>query len=262
MGLPMRILLTNDDGIAAPGLRALLAAARSLGEVHVVAPSKVRSACGHSVTFHRPLEAWTEAILGEDGSELGRGWAVSGTPADCVKVGLARLLPGPADLVLSGINAGCNIGVHTIYSGTVAAAREGAIAGVPAFAVSLHIGRREAIRWQRASELAAEVLGRLLRGPLPAGAFLNVNIPILDAGAEPLAIRVAPVSREPMIDEYEGEPGPDGRIELRVGRHVAFRQMPAGTDAELLFAGYLTVSPLGFASTEHETLETWAERLR
>lgn len=258
----MRILLTNDDGIGAPGLRALLLAARGLGEVHVVAPSKVRSACGHSVTFHRPLEAWPEAVLDDGDGELARGWAVSGTPADCVKVGLARLLDEPADLVLSGINAGCNIGVHTIYSGTVAAAREGAIAGVPAISVSLHIGHRDRIRWARASELAAEVLGRLAAGALPPGTLLNVNIPILDDGAEPRGVRVAPVSREPMVDVYEGDPGPDGRLELKVGRHVAFREMPPGTDAALLFDGYVTVSPLRFASTESDALTTWAERLR
>ena len=225
----MRILLTNDDGIRAPGLAALHRAAAALGELHVVAPSKARSACGHAVTFHRPIEVRPEVVRDESGSEPFAGHAVGGTPADCVKVGLARLVPAPVDLVLSGINTGCNVGVHTIYSGTVAAAREGAIAGVAAIAVSLHIGRRDAIRWQRATEIAAEVLAALLAEPLRAGALLNVNIPILDDGAEPRGVRVVPASPGAMIDDYRGEADADGGMELTVGGHVRFREVPTGS---------------------------------
>jgi 5'-nucleotidase len=189
------------------------------------------------------------------------GTAVSGMPADCVKVGLARLVPAPVDLVLSGINAGCNVGVHTLYSGTVAAAREAAIAGVAAVSVSLHIGRWDAIRWDRASELAASCLERIVAEPLPPGTYLNVNIPILDGGAEPRGIRVVPVSSGAMVDEYQGDPDESGRVELTVGRLVRFHEMPPGTDAELLFQGYLTISPMRFEPTDRDALDGFRERL-
>jgi 5'-nucleotidase len=163
--------------------------------------------------------------------------------------------------VLSGINAGCNVGIHTIYSGTVAAAREAAIAGIAAIAVSLHIGSWEGIRWMRASELARECLARMLSGPLAGGTLLNVNIPILDDGAEPKGLKVVPVSPGAMVDSYDGEADAGGKVELAVGRHVAFHDVPEGSDTRLLFDRYITVSPLAFDPTDHGAIDTWRERL-
>src|SRR5262245_1049709 len=118
----MRILLTNDDGIFAPGIAALYEAARELGEVHVIAPSEVQSATSHGVTFNRPLKTRIHRATCSQGKHLFEGISVDGRPADCVKLALANLIKEPVDLVLSGINEGANIGINVIYSGTVAAA--------------------------------------------------------------------------------------------------------------------------------------------
>jgi 5'-nucleotidase len=258
----MRILLTNDDGINAPGLAALYRAAKQFGDVFVVAPSKVRSACSHAVTFHRPLRAWPAPVRDESGEELCEGMAVDGVPADCVKVGLARVVPQPVDLVLSGINAGCNVGVHIIYSGTVAAAREGAIAGVPAVAMSLFLARREGIAWDRASELAADCLGMILAEPLAEGLLLNVNLPILDDGAEPKGLVVAPAATSAMVDDYQGGHDDEGRLELSVSNQVDFRDKAPGTDVHALFRRYITVTPLKYDPTDHQALDQWRNRLK
>ena len=257
----MIILLTNDDGIEAPGLVALYKATRELGEVHVAAPSKVRSACGHAVTFHRPLEAWTVSVTDDEGEPLFDGTAVYGMPADCVKLGRSKLVPGPVDVVISGINAGCNVGVHTLYSGTVAAAREAAMAGISAISMSLFLRNRNEIRWDRASEIAHDCLASILSKPLPAGTFLNVNIPILDDGAEPKGVRVVPALLSAMVDDYQGEPDADGHGVYKVGRGVAFGEVYEGSDARSLFDGYITITPMMFDPTDHPALDLWRSRL-
>lgn len=258
----MRILLTNDDGIEAPGIATLYRAVQSYGDVQVVAPSKVRSACGHAVTFHRPLEAWPQVMKDAEGREVAEGMALYGMPADCVKVGLTRFVEEPVDLVLSGINAGCNVGVHTLYSGTVAAAREAAIMGVPAIAVSLFLDRRgDSIRWDRAERAAGAVLERLLDEPFPPGTFLNVNLPILDEAKEPKGICVAPANLSAMTDHYTGEADDAGRYELKVGQQVSFGAVTEGTDAERLFAGYTTVTPLRFDPNDLSSIDLWRSRL-
>lgn len=257
----MRILLTNDDGIEAPGIEALYRATKDLGEVHVAAPSKVRSACGHAVTFHRPLEAWPLTVTDDDGGEIFQGIAVYGMPADCVKLGRSRLVQEPLDLVISGINAGCNVGVHTLYSGTVAAAREAAMAGIPSISMSLFLKNREEIRWDRASELAHECLKRVLSDPLEPGTFLNINLPILDDGREPKGVRVAPALLSAMVDDYQGEPNDEGHGVYEVGRGVAFGEVHLGTDARLLFDGYITVTPMMFDPTDYKAVGAWRDRL-
>lgn len=168
----MRILLTNDDGIHAPGLWALYHAFADRHQVTVVAPDRERSAVGHGITLHEPLRYEMNRQNGHP-----EGYAVTGTPADCVKLGLAELLDDPPDLVLSGINPGANVGINVNYSGTVAAAKEAAIAGIPAMAVSItapgdrHVAEAAAF---------AETLSRQVMGQgLPAGTFLNVNFPDL-----------------------------------------------------------------------------------
>ena len=138
----MRILLTNDDGIYAPGLRALLPELRKLGEVTVVAPATEQSAVGHSVTLTNPLIV--QEVLDDDRQPL--GWAVEGRPADCVKLALRELLPEPPDLIVSGLNAGSNAGINVLYSGTVAAAIEGAFFRVTSIACSLEYTQADAAR--------------------------------------------------------------------------------------------------------------------
>lgn len=258
----MRILVTNDDGITAPGIAALYTAVASLGEVHVVAPAEVQSAQSHSVTFHRPIATRTHRVMHDDG--LGHrftGYAVDGRPADCVKLAVSHLIPGPIDLVVSGINSGANIGVNVLYSGTVGAAMEAAFMGIPSIAISLHIGNLAITRWDRASEIASKVIGQLLRGPIRKHTVLNVNIPILDHGAEPVGIRAVPISPSPIVDVYDCEHRSDGDRHFVAASHLKFHHTPAESDVDAIFQRYVTITPLHFDMTHRESLGEWETHL-
>src|SRR5881227_1342814 len=153
----MHILLTNDDGVYAPGLRALRAELKKLGEVTVVAPATEQSAVGHSITLLTPL--LIQEVFDEHNQRL--GWAVEGRPADCVKLAVTQLLDKPPDLLISGINAGSNAGINVLYSGTVAAALEGAFYNVTAVACSLEYDKK-IHDWPRAARYARQVVEQIL----------------------------------------------------------------------------------------------------
>jgi 5'/3'-nucleotidase len=254
----MRILLTNDDGIDAPGLGALYEAVAGLGEVHVVAPREVQSATSHGVTFHRPIRVASHPLPGVEGV---LGTSVDARPADCVKLGIAHLVPGPIDLVISGINAGANVGVNVIYSGTVGAAREAAFMGLPAIAVSQHIGDWDGIRWDASAKYAGEAIRRVLDGPMTGQAVMNINIPVLDGGGEPKGMRVAPISVSSMVDKYEVTAGEDGSFHYQTCNAMTFREREPGTDVAALFEGYITVTPLGHDVTDVGQLPGWREHI-
>ncbi len=169
----MNILITNDDGIHAEGIMALKTALDGVGTVHVIAPDRPRSACGHSITLHKPLRA--DRLRLRDGS-----WAYStnGTPSDCVSLGLLGVVEGPVDLIVSGINHGPNLGWDLTYSGTVSAAMEGAIAGIPSFAISVASYETD-VHYALAARFAAHLAEILRRNKLPESTLLNVNIPAL-----------------------------------------------------------------------------------
>ena len=172
----MNILLTNDDGIYASGLAAIYHEFASLGEVTVVAPESEQSAVGHAISLNQPLRVRPVSM---NGAVL--GWAVSGTPADCVKIAIAELLPAPPDLVISGINLGPNVGINVLYSGTVSAATEASILGVKAVAFSLDTYKHA--DFPRAALLARQVLVDLLEWPgWTPNICLNVNLPDLPLG--------------------------------------------------------------------------------
>ncbi len=269
----MRILLTNDDGIDAPGLIALYRVIQDLGDVAVVAPATVQSATSHAVTFHKPV--WTrKRRVPLDGDPNCRGpyfdgIAVEGRPADCVKLALTYLLPGsgpspddqPVDLVISGMNSGANVGVNVIYSGTVAAAMEAAFIGTPAIAVSLHYGDLEMTRWDAAAEHARRVIDQLLKGPMQPHTVLNVNIPILDDGAEPVGVRAVPISTSPILDRYVPITDPSGDIAYKALDDFDFHHTPPDCDVDALFSKYITVTPLHFDLTLKERVGDWARHL-
>lgn len=166
----MKLLLTNDDGIDAPGLRLLVTVAREFGDVIVVAPDGVRSGCGHQVNNERPIQL-TEVRPGE--------FACDGTPADCARVGLTHLTDG-VDWVLSGVNDGGNLGIDVYMSGTVAAVRESVLLGTPGIAMSQFVGRKNSVDWAARTTLLRSVLDQLLKTSSPASGFWNVNFPIWD----------------------------------------------------------------------------------
>ncbi|MEM6333160.1 MAG: 5'/3'-nucleotidase SurE [Planctomycetota bacterium] len=260
------MLLTNDDGIDAPGLGALYAQLASLGEVAVVAPARVQSAMSHSVTFHRPVEVTRRAVslngLGTAGVTGFEGWAVDGRPADCVKLAVEHVLDwGRPDLVVSGMNAGANVGLNVLYSGTVAAAVEAAFIGVPAIAVSLHLGDKEDVRWKRAAELARRAIDLALDGPMHGHTAVNINVPILDRRDEPEGIAVVPVETSPTLTGYAVERHDAERSTYRVNSALAFEEVRPDTDVHALFAGYTTVTPLQFDLTGHGKLDAWRAHL-
>src|SRR5688572_6225578 len=175
----MRILLTNDDGIYAPGLKALRKELQEIGDVTVAAPATEQSAAGHSVTLYAPLLI-TEVF--EDDAKTFIGWAVEGRPADCVKLAILELLAEPPDLIVSGLNAGSNAGINVQYSGTVAAAIEGSFFQITSVAVSLEYTRPRPLNFPQAAAVTRDVLEQLLANQPPRGTLFNINIPSLEKG--------------------------------------------------------------------------------
>ncbi len=192
----MLILLTNDDGIYAPGLAALEREMSLLGEVVVVAPTTEQSGVGHSITYLTPLIV-KEVFRNEGGLEGERrcGWAVEGSPADCVKIGILQFCPRQPDLVVSGINGGLNAGINVLYSGTVAAAIEGAFFGVTSVAVSLEYD--EHARFDKAARLAREIVRRILDQKGAEPQLYNLNIPTAALSGTPEVLR-RPHARDPL----------------------------------------------------------------
>src|SRR5713101_6345616 len=203
----MRILLTNDDGVYAPGLRALRVELKKLGEVTVVAPAAEQSAVGHSITLLTPL-------LGQeihDEANQPMGWAVEGRPADCVKLALLELLSEPPDLVVSGLNAGSNAGINVLYSGTVAAAIEGAFFRQLSIAVSLEYTKPKPLDFPRAADLARRVIAQILEHQPADGTLFNVNIPSFDKGPV-RGVRTTPQNVVPYVETFDRRRDPRGRV--------------------------------------------------
>ena len=260
----MRILLTNDDGIEAAGIEALYDALQGLGEVVAIAPARVQSAASHGITYEEPLMA--EEVVVNDRM---MGIAVAGRPADCVKLALRtiwkeRYGPGARpDLTVSGMNMGANVGINVIYSGTVAAAVESAFLGVPAIAVSLHLGDRSRTRYGRAAAIARAVLDRLLEHELEPHDVINVNIPRTESDDAPMPpIRVVTMNAAPGTDAYERRESPRGRTYYwSVGSGMEFTHTAPDSDVEALLQRSVTVTPLTYLLTDHARLQTWKERL-
>jgi 5'-nucleotidase len=225
----LRILLTNDDGWDAPGLAVLKTVAARLGDVFVLAPRDPHSYAGHRVTEDAPL------LLTETGT---REFSLSGTPADCVRVGLTSVLED-IDWVLAGINRGGNLGSDLFTSGTVAAAREAAFLGKPAIAISQYIQKGRALDWDRAFDLALPALGQLLTQGHVRGQYWNVNLPHLEADGNGPAMVFCDPDNQPLDVRFQRE-GDHFRF---AGTYQARPRTP-GRDIDLCFQGAITVSRL------------------
>jgi 5'-nucleotidase len=245
----MKILLTNDDGIFAPGLAALYKGLAALGEVTVVAPVDCRSGTSHSITFAEPLIC--NKVMIEDRFT---GYGVLGSPADCVKLACMQIHNGPIDLVVSGINHGANVGINVYYSGTVAAAIEAAFMRIPSVAISL--ASEETMDFEAAARYGLEVVGSLL--PIQPGEVINVNIPRLSQG-QPKGVRVAPQSTNGFHEYYIPQRNEqETSFQLASGLH---RKEEGTTDTMLLWEGYITVTPLRPDMTSHDLLAELQRRL-
>lgn len=243
----MLFLLTNDDGIAAEGLRALGCKLAGQGQVVIVAPEKERSAIGHGITMHKPLRV-TEIELAPGL----KGFAVNGTPADCVKLALEALLPQPPDVVVSGINRGENLGTDVLYSGTVSGAIEGCINGIPSLAVSL-AGEKDP-DYSFAAAFTASLCRYIATRGLPAGTFLNVNIPNLPP--EDIAgVALTRLGQRRYINTIERRVDPRGRAYFWLAGEVKDLDANPDTDIGAVLRKFISITPLHLDLTDHRFLE-------
>jgi 5'-nucleotidase len=252
----VRVLITNDDGIQAEGLHALRHALAALSglEVHVIAPDSNRSATARSITTRSPL--WVEEVSFDDGSS---GFATDGTPVDCVRFADLGLLGERPELIVSGINHGSNLGDDITYSGTVAAALEGIVLGVPAIAISQQSAAREmdfrlgrSFDFSIAASLAAEIVARLADEPLPAGTLINVNCP----SGEPSGIEVTRLGKRLYNDELRlVEEGEEGRRRYEIYGFEPSFEDEQGTDLAAVARERISITPVHFDLTDRAGLE-------
>jgi len=239
----MNIMVTNDDGIHAAGIRALAEAMSELGTVTVVAPDRERSAVGHSLTVHTPLRIF----------ELRKGWyAVDGTPTDCVNMGIHNMLPITPDLIVSGINHGANLGDAITYSGTVAAAMEANLMGIPAIAFSLATSG-SSIHFTDAAHIAVNVTRTVLAHGLPTDTYLNVNIPNSPRSSmlPPLITRQG---KRSFIGKIVDKTDPRGRKYFWLGGEESHLNDEPGTDFHAISCGHVSITPLHIDLTNHKSL--------
>jgi 5'-nucleotidase len=244
------VLITNDDGIQAAGLRALVTALRGIGRVSVVAPDQERSAASQSLTLRRPI-FFEEVAEGE--------WAVEGTPTDAMIVALHQLFPKPPDLVISGINRGDNLGDDVFYSGTVGAAMEATLNHVPAFAISLVHGGGTFL-YEQAAQFARQLAERVLSDGLPAGVVLNVNVPQTWNGGVRFTRQSKKITRTALLQGTD----PRGRTYYWLNQEPMSDHVDPASDYAAVCAGEVSVTPLALDLT-HETslnhLSHWARVL-
>lgn len=250
----MHILVTNDDGIHAPGLRVLVGELTRLGRVTVVAPDRERSGAGHAITVQNPLRVtpveWEGGVVAH---------AVDGTPADCIKLGLDALVEGECDAVVSGINRGPNLGTDVIYSGTVSGAREGYLHGLPAIAASLDSLTNREEAYLPAARLTRLLLAELLgSGPRPVP-LLNVNIP----AGEIRGVRITRLGVRKYRNVFHRREDPRGRVYYWLAGEAVDLDQGPDTDARALREGYASVTPLRLDLTDAEVasrLRVWETR--
>ena len=244
----LKVLLTNDDGYEAPGIRFLHQAMSLRHEVVVVAPKEEQSGVGHGFTYKRPL------VCASIPHELGmQGFSVSGSPSDCVKIAIAELLPWKPDVVVSGLNAGDNTGIAAFYSGTVAGAREGAFWRIPSYAFSVAIGGEK--HMEQYSRMAVNIMRRLNQqhhvgfDPERAKTFFNVNFPSLD----PAKAKATKYTRQSLAfykDRYEVRTTGSGETEYLLTGELVDVEKSNQFDARAISEGYITITPLSYDSTQ------------
>ena len=246
----MRLMVSNDDGLWSAGLAALVRVCRKLGhDVVICAPDSQRSAAGHSMTLNRPLRV-RESIL-----EGYPAYAISGTPADCVKLGMHCFCPD-CDAVISGVNHGYNMGIDVNYSGTVAAAMEGAILGKPGIAISLAYSREDT--YELAAEMGMSLLPELLRHPLAPRCILNVNYPACDRALGLVAVPLRPT--EYLEDYIEEDMDGEARI-FRLEGELDESGAAGDDDYSWLMRGYATVTALQADMTDYKGTELFRKIL-
>lgn len=248
----MQILLTNDDGIYAPGISALRHQIQSLGDITVVAPDVEQSGVGHSITFSQPLRVREVQLNGEF-----LGYGVRGSPADCVKLAVYEIMKKKPDVVISGLNMGGNVGIHVLYSGTVAAAVEAAIMGFPSIAASFEISEQYA-DVHDAAKVARGIIERIIKHKLPKGSLLNVNVPSLPS-SRIKGVKVTRQFAQDFKETFDKRKDPGGKEYywlVGTDKSIHFEE---GTDVSAINDGYISITPLRYDLTDHVLYKRMSE---
>ncbi len=244
----MNILVTNDDGIDSPGIFALVKALQTIATVHVVAPDRQQSAVGHALTVSTPLR-----MTPFHRDNVFFGTAIDGTPADCVKLGLSRVVTDHIDLVVSGINFGYNTAINVLYSGTVSAATEGMLLGIPSLAFSLG-----SFSWEADCTVAAEtakyLVSRYFDLGIPQGTLLNVNIPAIPE-SQIKGMKVTQQGHGEWNDTYEKRFDPMGKEYYWIKGVYRNLDGNPNSDDVAVEHGYIAVTPIAFKLTDHSTMD-------
>jgi 5'-nucleotidase len=242
----MRVLVSNDDGVDAPGIRILAEGLRNAGhEVLIVAPDRDRSGASNSLTLDMPVR-----VVQVDATS----WRVHGTPTDCVHVAITGMLDVEPDIVVSGINNTSNLGDDVIYSGTVAAAMEGRFLGLPAVAMSLATSDHQGRHYETAARAAVEIVARLAADPLPADTILNVNVPDL-AWEDVAGFEVTRLGNRHRAEPCIQQQDPRGRSWWWIGPAGAEQDASAGTDFHAVRTGHISITPIHVDLTRYQALE-------
>jgi 5'-nucleotidase len=243
----MRVLLTNDDGINSPGLRALAEVFAAAHETAVVAPEEQRSATGHAITLHKPLRArpWSVYPAGVE------AWATNGTPADCVVLAVRELLPARPDIVISGINVGPNLGLDLTYSGTVSGAMEGAIVGIASVAVS--VVSFVDVRFEVAASFAERLARQVHARRLPADTMLNVNVPNVPV-EQVQGVAITRQSSRRYLSRVERRTDPRGQSYYWLTGEPEPDPDEPGTDGWAVASGYISITPIRLNMTDERLL--------
>ena len=244
-------MLTNDDGIYAKGLSSLYEEISQEAECLIVAPEIEQSAVGHAITISRPLMVRRAT---KNGSFL--GYAVLGTPADCVKIGIKELAEKPVDLVVSGINRGSNAGINVIYSGTVSAATEALILGIPAIAISLDTHKEADFTY--AAKFARKMVQLIMNNPIIQSSAINVNIPCIPA-EQIKGLCVVRQGKSNIIETFEKRVDPRENTYYWISAGTASANDANDTDVAALAAGYITITPLQYDLTRYDLMDTLQE---
>lgn len=246
----MRLLLTNDDGINAKGIHELIKELNTIAEIYVVAPDRERSGTGHSITVFDPIKAVETKIPGTK-----KGWIVGGTPVDCVKLAIARLIDGKIDLVISGINHGSNLGTDVLYSGTVSAAAEGVIMGCPSISVSLNSFSSEAD-----FSFSAQFTRRVITAVLPEGiektTLLNINVPALPQD-DIKGVRITKLGLRNYDNLFEERRDPRGNAYYWLGGGVLQEEQHQDSDVYAVEQGNISITPIHLDLTDYQLMQKY-----
>ncbi|PKM80675.1 MAG: 5'/3'-nucleotidase SurE [Firmicutes bacterium HGW-Firmicutes-13] len=246
----MRVLLTNDDGIFADGIQELSKIMQKLAAVYIVAPDRERSAVGHAITMHHPLRAERVKLFHNPNLPA---WAVNGTPSDCVKLAVEAILPERPDIVISGINRGGNLGTDVLYSGTVSAAVEGIISGIPSIAISITDGDNPDFKY--AAEFAGKLAVTVLEKGLPSDTLLNVNIPGLSRN-ELEGVAVTRLGMTRYNNEFEQRVDPRGRSYYWMVGEVVELDNGHDSDLSAIRENKISITPIHFDFTNYKIMNT------